>query len=122
MNRDEKIVNAVTTEGFTYKGVLYKALTPRGLLILEKHKSPFFSGGSALKGLFDYLYVCSQEPKAVQSISLDDWDDIIYDYADQFTQEDLAELGRLSKEFNEIQSSTIVEAKKVGEKKQDTAQ
>lgn len=122
MNRDEKIVNAVTSEGFTYKGVLYKALTPRGLLLLEKHKSPFYTGGNALKGLFDYLYVCSQDPKKIQAISTDDWDDVIYDYADQFNQYDLSELGRLSQEFNDLQSSTIIEAKNTGEKKPDTVQ
>lgn len=121
MNRDEKIINAVSTEGFTYKGVMYKALTPRGLLILEKHKSPFYSGGNALKGLFDYLYVCSQDPKKVQSITLEDWDDTIYEYADSFTQDDLAELGRLSQEFNDLQASTIVEVKSTGEKKPDIA-
>lgn len=122
MNRDEKVLNAVSTEGFTYKGITYKALTPRGLLLLEKHKSPFYVGGEALKGLFDYLYVCSQDPKKLVKISKEDWDDVIYEFADTFSQEDLTELGRLTQEFNELQASTIVEAKNTGEKKQDTVQ
>lgn len=121
MNRDEKILNAVTTEGFTYKGVTYKALTPRGLLLLEKHKSPFYIGGDPLKGLFDYLYICSQDPKEVTKIPVDKWDEVIYDFADTFSQDDLTELGNLTQEFNDLQSSTIVEVKSHGEKKQDQA-
>lgn len=117
MNRDEKVLNAVSTEGFTYKGVMYRALTPRGLLLLEKHKSPFYVGGDVLKGLFDYLYVCSQDPKELVKIPTDKWDEIIFEFADNFNQEDLNELGRLTQEFNDLQSATIVEVKSTGEKK-----
>jgi hypothetical protein len=108
--RDKKIVNAITTNSLEYKGVTYKSLTTRTMLLLEKFDSPFFHGGAQLKGLLDFLYISSHDPKEVERIKPEDFDSVIYDFADTLTPEDLKNLGELAENLNKDSGSTIVDA------------
>jgi len=110
-SRDEKITHAVTTEGFEYKGVFYKTLSTRILMLLEKFKSPYYYGGDQLKGLMDYLYIASHDPKQVQRISFEEFDDIIFEFSDSLTAEDLANLGKIVQGISDESSSTVIEVK-----------
>jgi len=104
---------AFLDEGFTFKGTHYRPLTARTLLLLEKAKSPFFTGEEAgARGLLDFLFVSSRPSADVLPLlrNADDFDLAVLDFADQFTAVDLEELGRLVAEGNEHVAASIVEA------------
>jgi hypothetical protein len=115
--REEKITESISTDGFTYKGVHYKSMTTRTLLLLEKYKSPFYYGGDQLKGLMDFLYIVSHDPKEVSKIPFEKWDEVIFDFADTLTAEDLKNLGEYAQNTNDVNSSTIVEVREEAKKK-----
>jgi hypothetical protein len=104
---------AFLDDGFSFKGVTYRPLTARTLLLLERAKSPFFTGEDAgARGLLDFLFVSSRDSAAVLPLlrESDAWDLAVLDFADQFTAADLEELGRLVAEGNEHVAASIVEA------------
>jgi len=115
--REEKINNAITSDGFVYKGVHYKPMSVRTLLLFEKYKSPFFYGGDQLRGLMDFLYISSHDPKQVAKIPLEQWDDTILDYADNFTADDLVTLGQMAEQSSENNAASIVEVRNDSQKK-----
>src|SRR6188474_2003162 len=117
-NRDEKVVSAITDGGLEYKGRTYQPLTTRTLLLLEKFKSPFYLGGDQLRGLMDYLFIASHDPKVINKLSPEQWEDEILDFAEGFTADDLTALGEMVKTANQDSSSTIVEVREESEKKQ----
>lgn len=115
--RDEKITEAVTTDGFQYKDRFYKSLSTRMLMLLEKFKSPYYFGGDQLKGLMDYLYIASSDAKTLQRLPVEEFNDAVYDYADTLTSEDLSELGKLAQKFNDNASATVVEVREDSDSK-----
>jgi hypothetical protein len=117
MTREEKITEAIVQDGFQYKDRFYKSLSTRMLMLLEKFKSPYYFGGDQLKGLMDYLFIASSEPKTLQRLPIDEFDDLVYEYADSLVAEDLAKLGELAKAFNDNASSTVVEVREDSDSK-----
>lgn len=115
--REEKIVDSISTEGFEYKNIRYKTLTTRMLLLMEKFKSPFYTGGDQLKGLMDYLYLGSGDLKKIQSMSKEEFDDAVYEFSDKFTALDLEELGRQVNSFVDNASATLVEVREGSDEK-----
>ena len=115
--REEKVVNAIITDGFVYKGIKYKTLTTRMLLLMEKFKSPFYTGGDQLKGLMDYLYISSQDLKKIQTMTDEEFQDAVFDFADNFTALDLKELGEQVDKYSETASATLVEVRETGDEK-----
>jgi hypothetical protein len=104
---------AFLDDGFTFKGTQYRPLTARTLLLLERAKSPFFTGEEAgARGLLDFLFVSSRSSADVLPLMRDPdaWDLAVLDFADQFSAADLEELGRLVAEGNEHVATSIVEA------------
>ena len=122
MNREEKITEAVTNDGFIFKGVHYKPVTTRMLMLLEKFKSPYYVGGDQLKGLMDLLFICTSDLRAIQRYTSEEFDDAVYEFADGFTAEDLAALGEITKEKEKIDTSTIVEVRAPDSKKKAKAE
>lgn len=117
--REEKIVDTITTEGFEFKGRKFKTLTTRTLLILEKFKSPYYKGGDdALKGLMDLLFVCGTDPRLVQNLTQEEFDNAVFDFADEFNQDDMNKLTELISNLNKDSQSTVVEVRDTSEKKQ----
>ena len=116
-NREQQIVEAISEDGFTYKGVLYKSMTPRMLLLLEKFNSPFYYGGSQLRGLMDFLYIASNDPKEIARIPITEFEERVFEYSDTFTSEDLGNLGKLASEWNERNAATMVEVRDTTKKK-----
>ena len=117
MNREEKITDAVTNEGFYFKDVHYKPVTTRMLMLLEKFKSPYYVGGDQLKGLMDLLFICTSDLKLIQRYNSEEFDDAVYEFADNFTAEDLEALGKITKEKEKIDTATIVEVRSSSDKK-----
>jgi len=117
MNREEKITDAVTNEGFHFKDIHYKPVTTRMLMLLEKFKSPYYVGGDQLKGLMDLLFICTSDLKLIQRYNSEEFDDAVYEFADNFTAEDLAALGKITKENEKIDTATIVEVRASDNKK-----
>lgn len=116
--REEKITEAIVQDGFEYKGKFYKSLSTRMLLLFERFKSPQYYGGDQLRGLLDYLFVSSySDSKLLQRITIDEFDDLVYEYADSITSEDLTELGKLFTKFNENAQSTVVDVREDSDKK-----
>jgi hypothetical protein len=110
--RDSKIVNGFLNEGFEFKGVHYKPLSARTLLLLEKAKSPFYFGGDQLRGLLDWLFISSNESSVIlNAIRDDEYDSLIMDFAETFSTEDIETLGELMNESNEDAASAIVDIK-----------
>ena len=122
MNREEKITEAVTNDGFIFKGVHYKPVTTRMLMLLEKFKSPYYVGGDQLKGLMDLLFICTSDLKAIQRYTSEEFDDAVYEFADRFTAEDLAALGQITKEREKVDTATIVEVRATDSKKKAKAE
>jgi hypothetical protein len=115
--RDEKVTNAITNEGFEYKGLFYKSLSTRMLLLLEKFKSPFYFGGDPMKGLMDFLYIAQGDQKAIQRMTPSEFEDAVFDFSDDLTPDDLNGLKVLADNMNTESSSTVVEIKEDNSKK-----
>ena len=118
-DRDKHLVSGFLSQGFEFKGITYKPLTARTLLLLEKAQSPFFhGGGNQLQGLLDFLYVSSNDSKTVlNAINSDSWEEILMEYADNFTSQDLTDLGNMVNEQNENVSAALVEVRETGNTK-----
>jgi hypothetical protein len=113
-SRTDKQTASFLNTGFEFKGISYKALTAQTLLILERVKSPFFTGEDAgVRGLLDYLFATSQETRVLLPLarSKDDWEMSVLEFAEQFTADDLEELGQIVSEASEEIASAVVEAK-----------
>lgn len=114
MSRAESLVAGFLQSGFDFKGTSYKALTAQTLLILERVKSPFFTGeDQGVRGLLDFLFVSSHSAKEALPLmrDQDQWDLAILEFAEQFTAADLEELGALVSESNENIAAAVVEAR-----------
>jgi hypothetical protein len=117
-DRDTKIVNGILSEGFEFKGVHYRPISARSLLFLEKVKSPYYLGGDQLRGLLDFLFISSKETKDILKACNTDWDEAIMEFAEQFSMDDLAELGKIVDNENDEAASAVVEVReKAGDKK-----
>lgn len=110
-NRDEQIVNGILSAGFEFKGVAYRPISARSLLFLQRVKSPYYVGGDQLRGLLDFLFISSKETKDILKACNTDWDEAIMDFAEQFTMDDLAELGNIVNEQNDNAASAVVEVR-----------
>jgi len=116
--RDEKITEAISLDGFEYKGQFYKAMTIASLLQLERLKSPYAVGGDQLRSLVDLLYMASHDVKEVRKMTIEQWDDVVSDYADTLTLTDLQDLGELIRNRNDVDAATIILPKEdTGKKK-----
>lgn len=110
--RDEKLIRGYLNNGFTFKGVHYKPLSARTLLLLERVQSPFYHGGNNLKGLIDFLYISSHDSADVLKLINDDtFEAVIYDFADTFSPEDLNDLGEIVSKQNEDIGAAMVEVR-----------
>ena len=112
--RDEKLTGGFLNAGFSFKNYEFKPLTAQTLLILEKVKSPFFTGeGSDMRGLLDYLLASSKETKELLPLTrdADAWELAVMEFAGTFTQEDLEELGELVAGITEEATSAVVEVR-----------
>lgn len=116
-DRKEKIVSGFLDSGFSHKGIDYKPITARTLLLLERCQSPYYFGGNQLRGLLDVLYIGSHDSKTVLAAMNDSWEETILEYAENFTTEDLTSLGSIVNIANENCSASVVEARDDGTKK-----
>ena len=111
-DRNTKLVSGFLANGFDFKNTHYNPITARTLILLEKCKSPYYFGGDQLKGLLDVLYISSHDSKSIlSSINNEEWEELIIDFADQFTPSDLEALGNLINTANEDASAAVVEIK-----------
>jgi hypothetical protein len=111
--RDNQLVAGFLSDGFTFKGTHYKPLTAQTLLILEKVKSPFFTGEDlGVRGLLDFLFVSSRSAADVLSLTrdADAWELAVLEFAAGLTSQDLEALGHLVAESNENVAAAVVEA------------
>jgi len=117
--REQKLVSGFLSNGFEFKGVNYRPLTARTLLLLEKAQSPFYhGGGTQLQGLLDFLFVSSNDSKKVlNAINSDSWEETLMEYAEGFTSQDLKDLGDMVNEQNETVSAALVEVRDTGNTK-----
>lgn len=109
--RDQKITDAITNDGFTYNDTFYRALSTRMLLLLEKFKSPFYTGGDQMRGLMDFLYIASGDLREIQRMTPSEFEDAVFEFADTLTTEDLNNLGKLSRSSNDDSASTVIQVK-----------
>ncbi|WP_035606200.1 hypothetical protein [Haloferula sp. BvORR071] len=120
MSRTDSLVAGFLQSGFEFKGTFYRALTAQTLLILEKVRSPFFTGNDeGVRGLLDFLFVASHSAKQVLPLLRDQdaWDLAVLEFAEGFSAGDLEELGALVSESNENVAAAVVEAREEGTKK-----
>jgi len=120
MSRDVSLVAGFLSDGFSFKGTHYKPLTAQTLLILERVKSPFFTGEDlGVRGLLDFLFVSSHSASDVLPLlkDADAWELAILEFAAAFSAQDLEELGHLVAESNEQVAAAVVEAREEGTKK-----
>jgi hypothetical protein len=112
INRDKRIVNGFLAAGFDFKGISYRPLTARTLLLLEKAGSPFYFGGDQLRGLLDLLFISSHDSREIlAAINGEAFDEVILDYAETFSPDDLNELGQLVDRSNADAAAAVVEVK-----------
>jgi hypothetical protein len=117
-DRDTKIVNGILTEGFEFKGIHYRPISARSLILLEKVKSPYYLGGDQVRGLLDFLFISSKETKDILKAFNDDWDVAIMDFAEEFTMEDLSELSKIVNDQGDDAAAAVVEVReKASDKK-----
>lgn len=110
--RNTQRIAGILSEGFEFKGMNFKPMSARILLLLEKAKSPFYHGGDQLRGLLDVLFISSHESRAVlKALNESTWDETIMDFADQFSAEDLQDLAEIVEEQNDQASSAVVQVK-----------
>lgn len=110
--RDKKLVSGFLSTGFEYKGVEYKPLTTRTLMALEAANSPFYFGGSDLKGVMDLLFVsCNPSKDILDSIRSGTFDELVWDFAEGFTPEDISNLKELITKQNEDAAAALVEVR-----------
>lgn len=117
-NRKQKIVRGFNNDGFEFKGVKYKPLSLRTLALLEDVKSPFITGGGQIRALLDFMFISSHETKdIIQIIESNTWIENVLTYGEQFTQEDLDEMGKLVASQTETAGAAIVEVRDEANKK-----
>lgn len=110
-NRDEQILNGILSDGFEFKGVKYRPISARSLLFLEKVKSPYYIGGDQLRGLLDFLFISSKETKDILKACNTDWDEAIMEFAEQFSMEDLKELGEIVNAQGDDAAAAVIEVR-----------
>jgi hypothetical protein len=116
--RENQIISGILNDGFEFKGIKFKPMSARILLLLEKVKSPFYVGGDQLRGLLDFLFIASKESRDVlKAINEGTWDETIMEYADSFTADDLQDLAELVEAQSEDASAAVVDVKSTAEKK-----
>lgn len=116
--REHKLEDGFIFEGFEYKGITYKALTAQSILILKKVNSGIYTGDTSdwLETLLDYMFATSQ-PKEALFKAVNNWQESIWDYAAQFSHEDLMAIGKIVSGALEDSAAALVEVQEEGEKK-----
>lgn len=110
--RDTQIVNGILSDGFEFKGMHFKPMSARILIMLEKAKSPFYFGGDQLRGLLDFLFISSQETRDVlKALNTDTFEEAVMEFAELFSPGDLQELSKIIEKQNEDSSSAVVEVR-----------
>jgi len=110
--RDTQLGNSFLQTGFTFKGIDYKPLSARLLLLLSQAKSPFYFGGDVLRGIIDFLYIASHDSKETFKIINDNkWDETIFEYSENITTDDLNELSELVSKSTDNSSAALVEVR-----------
>lgn len=117
-DRNEQLINGFLANGFEFKGIKYKPIGARSLVLLEKCKSPYYYGGDRLRGILDVLYISSHESSDIlPRMNNDTWEETIIDYAEGFTTQDLSDIGDLLNKQSEDAAAAIVEIKDTNKKK-----
>ncbi len=108
--REEKQVRGFLNDGFTYKDTYFRPMTTRTLLLLERVKSPYYSGGDQIRGMMEFLFISSTDSKEiVKLITNDEFESAVLDFSEQYEVSDVEHLAKLIQSNSEDASSTLVE-------------
>ena len=105
-------------DSIDFKGFIFKPLTGATMSVLMNVKSPVVTGGeNAIEALLDYAFVSSQPIADVLKASREDWQLAVLTFGEQFTQDELTELGEImSNDLTKVEESHI-ETKEDSKKK-----
>ena len=118
---EAKLTNGFLYEGFEHNGVEYKPLTARSMVFLAKIGSSIYTGqgddSDELTSILEYMFAVSKTTKELTQ-AMDSWQETLFDYAEQFSPDDLLMIGEIISKDLDNSTAAIVEAREdIDEKK-----
>jgi hypothetical protein len=101
-------------QAFEYNGHKFKPITGRMMMAMEELQSEF---KTELQAMFYYLYLTSESFQVDQLDDLTALKTLVYDFADQFTPDDINNLSELIAKQNELINGKLFEVVEKGPKK-----
>lgn len=121
-DRELRLSDALTYNGFTFKGRKHRPLTAGALKFLQRINSPLYTtnieGYSEIDIIIEYLFATSADAEEL-AFAIDNWKTVQFAFANDYTMKDLADpiiIESLNRDFNN-QTAASIEVKDRGEKK-----
>ena len=112
-NKQNKQIAGFLNNGFDFKGTKFRPLSASRMAILSRMDSSFLDENSTdnIKGLLDYLYVCSQPlGKLIKINKKEDFDFVVFEFGEDWNTADIIELQKLMSADIEAIGEAMTEA------------
>ena len=123
-DREQKLSDSTTYNGFTFKGRKHRPLTAGALKFLQRINSPLYTteieGYSEIDIIIEYLFATSADAQDL-AYAIDNWNTVQFAFANDYTMKDLSDpiiIQSLNRDFNN-QTAASIEVKDNNEKKQE---